>query len=321
MNVFKKICLMLFLFVFSTVIGQTAKCTYCGEKIVGEYVVVDGNAYHQNHFKCANCNKSIKGDYATKNGKYYDEKCFTNLFALKCSICNEPIDGEYLIDDRGLKFHKYHEAELRRCDNCNRLISVKTTRGGVKYSDGRNICNICKSKRLNSTSEYQRSLNQVISRLNNYGLRFNKSTIKLKTVDLDELQKISQNRHSKNIRGYTHTSIETLGSKKTFNHTIYILNGIPPKYVESTIAHELMHIWISENIEHKLSSQLEEGSCNYISYTYLKSDYSDDAKDIIKQLQNNPDRIYGEGYRKVYERFRGRDFNLFLNYLRKKKTI
>ena len=321
MNVFWKICLLLFLFAFSIAIGQTVKCNSCKGKIVGEYIVVDGKAYHQNHFRCSNCNKPIKGDYTTKSGKYYDRKCFANLFSLKCSICNEPINGEYLIDNHGLKFHKYHESELKRCDNCNRLISEKTTRGGVKYSDGRNICNLCKNKGLNSKSEYHHSLNQVIKRLNNYGLMFNKSTIKLLTVDLNELQNISQNRHSKNIRGYTYTSMETIGNKKTFKNTVYILNGIPPKYAESTIAHELMHIWISENIGHKLSSQLEEGSCNYISYTYLKSDYSDDAKDIIKQLQSNSDRIYGDGFRKVYNRFRGRDFNLFLEYLRKNKTI
>jgi len=321
MNFFKKGYLILFLFAVSMAMGQTVKCNYCGEKIVCEYIVVNANAYHKNHFKCANCNKPIEGDYATRNGKYYDKKCFTNLFSLKCSVCNEPINGEYLIDNHGLKYHKYHETELKRCDNCNRLISKETTKGGGKYNDGGNICNICESKKLNSVGEYKRSLNQVINRLNNYGLRFNTSTIQLKVVDLMKLQRVSGNRYSKHIRGFTYTDIKTLGSKKTFKHTVYVLNGIPPKFAESTIAHELMHIWISENIEHKLSSQLEEGSCNYISYTYLKSDYSDDAKEIIKQLKSNPDRIYGDGYRKVYDRFVGRDFNLFLNYLKKNRTI
>ncbi len=321
MTIPKKIFFILFFFVAVSAIGQTPKCNFCKKPIDGKYIVVDGNAYHQNHFKCANCNRPIEGEYTAKNGKYYDKKCFTKLYSLKCSICSEPINGEYLIDDFGLKYHKYHEAESIRCDNCNMLIYEKTTRGGVKYSDGRNICTICKNKKLNSISEYERSFKQVISRLNNYGLRFNRSTIKLKIVDLNELQKVSQNGHSKNIRGFTYTYVETSGSKKTFRHTVYILNGIPPKYAEATIAHELMHIWISVNIGHKLSPQLEEGSCNYISYTYLKSDYSSDAKNIIKQLQNNPDKIYGDGYRKVYDKFRGRDFNLFLNYLKKNKTI
>ena len=321
MTVFKKAYFMLFLLVATTARGQTPKCNYGKKPIDGKYIVVDRNAFHQNHFKCANCNRPIEGAYSSKDGKYYDKKCFTKLYSLKCSICSEPINGEYLIDTFGLKYHKYHETELKRCHNCNRLISEKTTRGGVKYSDGRNICNLCNNKKINSIGDYERSLKQVINRLNNYGLRFNKSTIKLKIVDLTELQRVSQNGHSKNIRGYTYTRIKTSGSRKTFKHIVYILNGIPPTFAEATIAHELMHIWISVNIEHKLSAQLEEGSCNYISYTYLKSDYSSEAENIIKQLQNNPDKIYGDGFRKIYERFRGREFNLFLNYLKKNKSI
>jgi hypothetical protein len=143
----------------------------------------------------------------------------------------------------------------------------------------------------------------------------------LKIVDLNELQKISGNVHSKSINGYTLIEVKTLDGGKSFSHTVYILSGIPAKYAESTIAHELMHIWIGENIEHKLSLKFLEGSCNYISYTYLKSDYSSDAKDIIKQLENNPDAIYGDGFRKVYKKFKGRDFNLFLNYIRENKSI
>ena len=193
----------MFFFIAATAMGQIIKCNYCKKQIDEKYFVVDGNAYHQNHFKCSNCNKSIDGEYSTKNGKYYDKKCFTNLFSLKCSICVEPINGEYLIDDYGMKFHRYHKAELKRCDNCNRLISEKTTRGGVKYSDGRNICNLCKNNSMNSADDYGRSLKKVMSRLKNYGLRFNESTIELKIVDLNELQKISQNGLSKNIRGFT----------------------------------------------------------------------------------------------------------------------
>ena len=321
MTLLKKTCFILFLFVATITLGQTKKCNYCKKPIDGKYFVVDGNAYHKNHFICANCINPIEGEYSAKNGKYYDKKCFEKLFSLKCTICNELISGEYLIDDFGLKYHRYHETKLKRCDNCNMLISENTTQGGVEYSDGRSICNLCKNKSINSVGDYERSLKKVIGRLKNYGLRFNESTIKLKIVDLNELRRISENGLSKHIRGFTYTNIRTSGDKKTFSHIIYILNGIPPTYAEATIAHEIMHVWINLNIEHKLSSILEEGSCNYISYTYLKSDYSSDAENIIKQLQNNPDKIYGDGYRKVYDQFRGKDFNLFLNYLKKNRTI
>ena len=313
--------LFLFFIFFSTVSGQNLKCNFCNKPITEEYILVDGKAFHKNHFRCANCYKQIKGEYFKKDGKYYDKECFEKLFMPKCAICGKPINGEYLVDLYGVKIHKYHENSLTKCDNCNRIISEQTTKGGVKYNDGRNICKICYQKRLNSIAEYETSLNRVIKRLANYELTFNRKNISLKIVDLKGLQKVSGKKYSKNIKGYTKTKIEFFLGKKSFEHTIFILNGIPAKYAESTIAHELMHVWINENVDHKLAPQLEEGSCNYVSYTYLKSDYTDDAKDIIKQLKNNPDKIYGDGFRKVYDRFRGRDFDLFLDYLRKNRTI
>jgi len=301
--------------------GQEIKCKYCQKPIVGDYIIVDGFKYHRNHFLCANCNKPIEGKYFTKNDKYYHDKCFELLFLPKCAVCNKSINGEYLIDSFGNKIHKHHEAEIDRCDNCNRIISENTTNGGIKYIDGRKICNICYGNRINSIYEYKSALSKVITRLKDYGLHFSESSISLKIVSLSELQKVSESRYSRSVRGFTHTLIKTLRNKKSFEHTIYVLNMIPSKYAESTIAHELMHIWISENIAKKLTPKLEEGSCNYISYIYLKSDYSQDAKDIIKQLKESPDKIYGDGYRKVFERFNGREFSQFLNYLKTNASI
>ena len=82
-----------------------------------------------------------------------------------------------------------------------------------------------------------------------------------------------------------------------------------------------MHVWINENVKHKLSSKLEEGSCNFIAYTYMKSDYSEDAENIINQIKDNPDPIYGDGFRKVYKSFKGKYLSELLNYLKRYKTL
>ncbi|NOX64370.1 MAG: protein DA1 [Chlorobi bacterium] len=110
-------------------------------------------------------------------------------------------------------------------------------------------------------------------------------------------------------------------TKISKSHKIFILNKIPAKYIEATLAHELMHVWINENIDHKLSKQLEEGTCNFISYTYLKSDYSEDAQNIIKQMKDDHDPIYGDGFRKVYNNFKGKYLSELLNYLKHHKSL
>lgn len=305
--------------------AQETKCKACNEIIDGKYIVIDGKAFHPNHFVCAKCNKPLTGNYYKKNGKYFDAQCYANSEAPRCAVCDQPLTGKYLIDPNGLKYHQTHEKELSRCDNCNRLISQKTTKGGVKYSDGRSICNICKKNAVTTEAEYTRSQNKTLLGLKNYGLNISLDNVEVHAVDRIKLKKVSNKYYSNSARGYCQTTVEERNSGLTSEvirtHTIYVLDKVPPKYIELTLAHELMHVWINENVEHKLSSKLEEGSCNFIAYTYMKSDYSVEAQNILKQMQESPDPIYGDGFRKVYNNFKGKYLSELLNYLKRYKTL
>jgi len=305
--------------------AQEVKCKACNKVIEGKYIVVDENAYHPNHFVCAKCNKPIKGNYYKKDGKYFDEQCYANSVAPKCAVCDKPLTGQYLTDFYGIKYHAYHEKELHRCDNCNRLISQNTTKGGVQYPDGRYICNICRKKAVTTELEYQRSLKKIISSLKNYGLNISLNNVEVRAVDKNELKRVSDKNYSNSARGYCLTTVMKTDHGSTTeiskSHKIFVLDQIPAKYIEATLAHELMHVWINENIDHKLSKQLEEGTCNFISYTYLKSDYSEDAQNIIKQMKDDHDPIYGDGFRKIYNNFKGKYLSELLNYLKHHKSL
>ena len=325
LKIYKILVFIILLFQINEINAQEVKCNACNKVIEGKYIIVDGNAYHPNHFVCAKCNRSINGNYYKKDGKYFDAQCYANSEAPKCSVCDKPLTGKYLTDLYGLKYHPHHENEIHRCDNCNMLISQNTTKGGVKYSDGRYICNICKKKAVTTETEYTRSLSKIISGLKNYGLNINLNNVEVHAVDRNKLKNVSDGKYSNSARGYCLTTVKEsnwgLSSKITKSHSIYVLDKVPPKYIEATLAHELMHVWINENVEHKLSSKLEEGSCNFIAYTYMKSDYSVDAQNIIKQMKDNPDPIYGDGFRKVYSNFKGKYLSELLNYLKRYKTL
>jgi hypothetical protein len=110
-------------------------------------------------------------------------------------------------------------------------------------------------------------------------------------------------------------------SKKIIKHTIYVLNGIPSINIEGIIAHELMHIWITENTKNNLSDRLREGSCNFISYLYLNSQRSTKAELIIKLMEDDPDEVYGGGFRKVKSQFEFQNINRLLDYLKSNRNI
>ncbi|MEN8193508.1 MAG: protein DA1 [Bacteroidota bacterium] len=313
--------LILFLLLINNTNAQEVRCKACNKTIKEKYIVVEGNSYHPNHFVCTKCNKPIRGNYYKKDGNYFDAQCYTHFISPKCAVCLKPLTGKYLTDLYDLKYHNYHENELHRCDNCNMLISQNTTKGGVQYSDGRNICNNCKNKAVSTNTEYERSLKKIIRSLRNYRLEISLENVKVHAVDRNKLKQVSNTKYSNSARGYCQTTVLKSSSEIRRSHDIYILDRVPAKYIEATLAHELMHVWINENIDHKLSTQLEEGSCNYISYTYLKSDYSEDAQNIIKQMKEDQDPIYGEGFRKVYKNFNGKYLTELLKYLKNHKTI
>lgn len=300
--------------------AQDKVCNYCKQKITGEYIIVENKFYHPNHFLCSECGKPINGEYVVNENKFYHSDCYTESFVPKCDVCGEPLIGEYFQDLYGNKYHTKHLSENKRCDNCDRLISEKITKGGYKLSDGRYLCKLCFDDAVPANSIYDFLLVRVIDKLRNFGINIPKDKIKIQPVDRNGLKKSAGKEYNDRLRGYCKIeNIETtygIETKKKFSAVIYVLNKIPQDYTESIIAHELMHVWIDQNTKHNQSKQLEEGSCNFISYKVIIAGNSKNKKDILQLLLNDPDRVYGEGFRKVYEKFKDRQIVELLNYLK-----
>lgn len=317
----KKSLILIILFLPVLLNAQTEKCAYCGGEIKGEYIIVDGNAYHPKHFFCAKCRKPIKGEYY-KNGEFfYDKKCYHDQFTDKCSVCGDPLIGKYVIDMYENKYHQFHESEYKKCDNCYRLITMSLTGGGFTYSDGRNICKKCSGSFLTSLNQYQDILKKIIGRLNSYGMQIDINKIELFPVDRNGLKKAAKGSYSGSLRGYTETTLKEIRmggeSSKFYRHSIFVLNNTPRKYVEATLAHELTHVWINENVQKKLSRKVEEGSCNFAAYYYLRSDMSADADDLRTQFMNDPSVEYGQGFREIYRQFKNKNLADLMRFLKK----
>ena len=334
--------------------AQTIKCSYCDSVITGNYLIVDGKYFHPEHFLCAHCgkpitgsykinngkyyhpdcevvvsglicaycNKIITGDYITSAGKVYHPDCYNNNVVARCSICSEPISGEYKIDIYGNKFHSFHASQFSKCDNCGRLICKQLTEGGISYGDGRHICNFCYKKAVFTERDMNDLLYKVKSSLNTIGLDIKNDNISILGVNINELKRVAGTESFSELEGFcsSDASSEFINGKlqkKSFKHTIYVLNGIPAINLEAIIAHELMHAWTFENTKNTHSSEVSEGSCNYISFLYLLTVSDPDIQYILKRMEQNPDPVYGIGYLKIKEQFLGKPLSTLLEYLKK----
>jgi len=230
------------------------------------------------------------------------------------------LEDTFIEDIYHIKYHKYHKNEYPVCDCCNRIICQRVTQGGRRYSDGRNICNICFASAVFDQREIERLLEKVAYRLTGLGIKFNLRNIRIIGVDRNILKNKAKNFtdkmqgccNSETITKYTNDK----QTNRTFTHVIYILSGIPATTIESTIAHELMHSWIFENTKNNLPDRICEGSCNYTAYLYLQTINSSAATEVLKLLENDPDPVYGKGFLEIRNKFQFKSVNNFLSFLK-----
>ncbi len=327
--------LTLILLAAGSLLADTKICAVCGQPITGgTFVEVEGKAYHSEHFCCARCGQPI-GDapYWTVEGHYYDSTCYVNHVAARCTYCGEPITEEWITDDSGA-YHTtcYYEhvaprcfvcnkaidgryfvdefgqtvcdacnSKILHCHSCSRMISPDAA-AVQRYDDGRVMCSVCRESAVMKLDEARKMMEEVRRDLKAEGIDV-KGGVDLQLVSQPELARHSNwlNEDRLGVTEFTKTPapgiIGVFASNKDFR--IHVLYGLPRVQLRKVLAHELMHVWLFKNGPPDHERQLCEGSCEYASFLVLSRNPSDESRFYVNRLMDNPDPVYGEGFRKV----------------------
>jgi hypothetical protein len=305
--------------------GQSQKpisCAKCGEPITGSYFETADARYHSYCFLCAHCGKPIQGTYTTYRDSNYHTDCFENHVAKRCSLCDGIIQGEYLFDFWGNAYHLSHQYETEACDYCGRFIAPHITNGGVHYSDGRYICNICRESAVTEKNEALLLLGEVARHMGRFGMEVDIGEIELHVVGLTRMQELS-GKGSYRLTGFT----DFEESKSLFGFTakrridVYMLYGMPRIDVVSTLSHELAHVWQFTAGRLNNDEAFAEGSCNYASYLVLQQYSGREAEYVIVNLEDDESRIYGEGFRRVKRYAEAEGIDTWLKRLKKSNKL
>lgn len=293
-------------------------CEYCREPITDNaWIEAEGKFYHSDHFRCDHCDEIIRGSYTRHDGGIYHITCYNEHYALRCSLCGGVIEGRYQQDFWGNSYHEFHDGEADRCQYCGRFISRDLTDGGVKYRDGRIICGLCGVSAVAEADDVAGILAEVASSLAGYGIKTDADDIPVVLVDRHQMAE-QRDTDDTRTRGFAkHTRRVTSDGRVTAEYfRIYALHGMPRRALVSTLAHELMHVWLSRHGAENMDRVLTEGSCNYASYLILQQDDSEEARYMIWCLSENDDSVYNEGFRRVSEYVGGAGIAGWLKYLR-----
>lgn len=99
--------------------------------------------------------------------------------------------------------------------------------------------------------------------------------------------------------------------------TLYILDYIPSDRLDDTIAHELTHDYLRHNVGQIKDLKLEEGFAEAVAAKYNTA-VKKSHLNLVKE--NNPDPVYGDGYRMMSKMLRERGWQMTLKYLRTHAT-
>jgi len=296
--------------------GDAPICAACGQPIEGPVFQTRGLYYHAEHFTCAYCGKQIRGSYSEYGGKVYHNDCFQEHVALRCALCGEIIRGEYVQDYWGNSYCKRHDGEAPVCDSCGRFISQELTGGGVRYSDGRFLCNICRNETVDDIDEILSLVHDVAGVMKSFGMDVDYRGIKVDLVGRDHMQRLCGH-HSDGLRGFTdyQEDFRVFGYAKNRRMHMYLLYGMPRMEIISTIAHELAHVWQFNHGRFKNERSWAEGSCNYASYRVLANYPGRESSFFRLSLSRDRDGVYGDGFRRVKTLVDAEGTKAWLRYL------
>lgn len=277
-------------------------CTYCKKNLEDKWIVSDGKRYHEKCFrenvapKCAICNKTIDGEYVNDDGGIYHKECFKREKLFKCDICGYPIDGKYTVDFWGNRVHDMHGmSKTLLCDCCGRAISERTSKGGVKTADGRPICGICKNDLVTTSTRIYEIKKEIDVLFKKIGIVIPEIK-EITQVDKAQIKKMSG---ADNNLGFAETLKMVRGKAViSIEHRIYILHSFQRVKFAGVLAHEMLHAWLNQNHVDRTKKEME-GFCNLGSYLVYQNSKEEIAKYLMKQMEEDKDPIYGDGYRKM----------------------
>ncbi len=268
---------------------------------------------------CQHCQKPISGQYVKADAGNYHKVCYDNHHALHCFLCDEAINGAYLQDLWGQKAHSQHgQVKTTACHVCARLLAPDHSK---TLADGRALCNICQVTEVITPRQVLQAKMDVLKYLQEVGFDYIPDYVKVEMYAeqalINERMRASA---TGNIHGYTRTAQRHIPQYGLIlEHSIHVLNGMPRLAFMGVLAHELLHVWLNERELKHLQPAHVEGFCNLATALIYEKAVSAEDRDLAKVLQQrmdeDPDSVYGDGYRLMKKELQTRGWPALLRDL------
>lgn len=232
-----------------------------------------------------------------------------------CPICRMALFGLVEVDAWGNRYCARHSKELSRCTCCQRLVCDGLTQGGVAYKDNRVVCNLCRQTAIDTKEQAKPYVEAAAAWLFEKGFAFQNLKLHFDLVYLDQLVSMLKSNHGTPQGMIYHSTSGRPPVRRVKG--VAILKGLSRQVMYGAVVHELGHAWIFLSGIDGLPLPVEEGFCNALSYLYHSEFNSDEARFCKRAIKENPDKVYGDGFRTVYSSMKKYGFHPVVSHLQK----
>lgn len=307
-----------------------ADCSVCGRRISGEYWKNDRGEYFCSKSclasalpKCTQCRRACEKVYSLMDKTFCSESCVKKHF--RCASC---LNGM----DKIVTMHASWGEKILVCEKCSKgpaCYYCSVPGASVLLRDKRKICRKCRSTAVTDPGEVRKIFDQVRYNLSKWYGFDRMHVIHFTTVNEGQLKRLSgaiyrpddsrqmalmrykaESRREVDRHGNV---IREIPGKETCQ--IFVLYYVPKDMLIDAIVHELTHDHIRHNVGKVSNLANEEGFCELVASLY-------NAKigngHLNRRKNTNPDKVYGEGFRKMrrYYLRNGRSLKRTIQYVK-----
>jgi hypothetical protein len=212
-----------------------------------------------------------------------------NQSSTKCTICGQRLGTSWYVSDLGDAFCVSHR-NPSFCQGCRRPMPLAATE---------TMCTDCTPTLFSHESQIDRSRQDVLTWLSGH---IGPNRLNEVPVTLENSSSFSQNQ-----TGVTNWTFDG----RQFDVNIRILRNVTPNIFEHTLAHEYGHVLLVAEPD-SLSFRgafpdhrhvEEEGFCEVVKYLWLQECGTGHRDLDQRDMRNNPDPVYGDGFRLVWKEY------------------
>ena len=200
-----------------------------------------------------------------------------------CPVCRRPMTTRRWVSLTGEQFCDRHQG-MAPCALCG----MPADASGLAIP----LCRRCAATSVRTQADVKRKLPAIKQQLAALGIR----TIRPVWVELvaaEKLQGIADN-HA--------LGVTVSRGEEVIN--LQVLQDLPLLKFGTTVAHEMMHSYMTQNGFGEVPARIAEGMCQLLAYAWVIRQDGILAAAERRQIEDNPDSIYGDGFRQAREAVR-----------------